>query len=76
MRPVLDGFPWIANNLSLVFDKIGVHLLIAVLALLISIAIALPHRRLARPRPPRRVRRDQRLERRPRAAVAGRDRDR
>ena len=42
MRPVIDGFPWITDNLSLVFDKTGVHLLIAVLALLISIAIATP----------------------------------
>jgi osmoprotectant transport system permease protein len=42
MRPVLDGFPWITDNLSLVFDKVGVHLLIAGLALLIAIAIATP----------------------------------
>jgi osmoprotectant transport system permease protein len=42
MKPVLDGFPWITDNLSLVFDKTGVHLLIATLALLISIAIATP----------------------------------
>jgi osmoprotectant transport system permease protein len=42
MRPVLDGFPWITDNLSLVFDKVGVHLLIAGLALVIAIAIATP----------------------------------
>ena len=42
MKPVLDGFPWITDNLSLVFDKTGVHLLIATLALLLSIAIATP----------------------------------
>jgi len=42
MRPVLDGFPWITDNLSLVFDKVGVHLLIAGLALMIAIAIATP----------------------------------
>jgi osmoprotectant transport system permease protein len=42
MRPVLDGFPWITDNLSLVFDKVGVHLLIAGVALLIAIAIATP----------------------------------
>jgi osmoprotectant transport system permease protein len=42
MRPVLDGFPWITDNLSLVFDKTGVHLLIAALALLIAIAVATP----------------------------------
>jgi osmoprotectant transport system permease protein len=42
MKPVLDGFPWITDNLSLVFDKTGVHLLIAGLALLIAIAIATP----------------------------------
>jgi osmoprotectant transport system permease protein len=42
MRPVLDGFPWITDNLSLVLDKTGVHLLIAALALLIAIAIATP----------------------------------
>jgi osmoprotectant transport system permease protein len=42
MKPVLDGFPWITDNLSLVFDKVGVHLLIAGLALLIAIAIATP----------------------------------
>jgi osmoprotectant transport system permease protein len=42
MRPVLDGFPWISHHLSLVFDKLGVHLLIAGIALAIAIAIALP----------------------------------
>jgi osmoprotectant transport system permease protein len=42
MRPVLDGFPWITDNLSLVFDKVGVHLLIAGLALVIAIAVATP----------------------------------
>jgi osmoprotectant transport system permease protein len=42
MRPVLDGFPWITDNLSLVFDKTGVHLLIAAYALLIAIAVATP----------------------------------
>jgi osmoprotectant transport system permease protein len=42
MKPVLDGFPWIAHHTSLVFDKVGVHLLIAGLALLIAIAIATP----------------------------------
>jgi osmoprotectant transport system permease protein len=42
MKPVLDGFPWITDNLSLVFDKTGVHLLIAALALLIAIVVATP----------------------------------
>jgi len=42
MRPVLDGFPWIAHHLSLVFDKLGVHLLIAGIALAVAIAIATP----------------------------------
>jgi osmoprotectant transport system permease protein len=42
MKPVLDGFPWIAHHVSLVFDKVGVHLLIAGLALTIAIAIATP----------------------------------
>jgi osmoprotectant transport system permease protein len=42
MKPVLDGFPWIAHHVSLVFDKVGVHLLIAGLALVIAIAIATP----------------------------------
>jgi osmoprotectant transport system permease protein len=42
MKPVLDGFPWITDHLSLVFDKTGVHLLIAAIALLIAIAIATP----------------------------------
>jgi len=42
MRPVLDGFPWIGHHLSLVFDKVGVHLLIASIALVIAIAIATP----------------------------------
>jgi osmoprotectant transport system permease protein len=42
MKPVLDGFPWIWNNLSLVFDKVGVHLLIAGMALGVAIAIATP----------------------------------
>jgi osmoprotectant transport system permease protein len=42
MRPVLDGFPWIWNNLSLVFDKVGIHLLIAAMALVVAIAIATP----------------------------------
>jgi osmoprotectant transport system permease protein len=42
MKPVLDGFPWIADNLSLVFDKVGVHLLIAAIALVVAIAIATP----------------------------------
>jgi osmoprotectant transport system permease protein len=42
MRPVLDGFPWIAHHTSLVADKIGVHLLIAVMALIIAIVIATP----------------------------------
>jgi osmoprotectant transport system permease protein len=42
MKPVLDGFPWIVHNLSLVFDKIGVHLLIACMALVVSIVIATP----------------------------------
>jgi osmoprotectant transport system permease protein len=39
---VLDGFPWIVHHLSTVFDKVGVHLLIAGLALIIAIAIATP----------------------------------
>jgi osmoprotectant transport system permease protein len=42
MKPVLDGFPWIAHNLSLVFDKVGVHLLIAAMALVVAIVIATP----------------------------------
>jgi osmoprotectant transport system permease protein len=42
MKPVLDGFPWITDHLALVFDKTGVHLLIAAIALLIAIAIATP----------------------------------
>jgi len=42
MKPVLDGFPWIVHNLSLVFDKIGVHLLIACMALVVAIVIATP----------------------------------
>jgi osmoprotectant transport system permease protein len=42
MKPVLNGFPWITDNLSLVFDKTGVHLVFAVLALFVSIVIALP----------------------------------
>jgi osmoprotectant transport system permease protein len=42
MRPVLNGFPWISHHTSLVFDKTGVHLLIAGLALVIAIAIATP----------------------------------
>ena len=42
MKPVLDGFPWIAHNLSLVIDKVGVHLLIAGIALVVAIAVATP----------------------------------
>jgi osmoprotectant transport system permease protein len=42
MRPVLDGFPWIGHHVSLVFDKLGVHLLIAGIALAVALAIALP----------------------------------
>jgi osmoprotectant transport system permease protein len=42
MKPVLDGFPWIWNNLSLVFDKVGVHLVIASMALVVAIVIATP----------------------------------
>jgi osmoprotectant transport system permease protein len=42
MKPVLDGFPWIADNLSLVLDKTEVHLVIAAIALLIAIVIATP----------------------------------
>lgn len=42
MKPVLNGFPWIGNHLSLVLDKLGVHLLIAGVALAVAIAIALP----------------------------------
>ena len=29
MKPVLDGFPWIGHHLSLVFDKLGVALAVA-----------------------------------------------
>jgi osmoprotectant transport system permease protein len=42
MKPVLDGFPWIGHHLALVFDKLGVHLLIAGIALAVAIAIATP----------------------------------
>jgi osmoprotectant transport system permease protein len=42
VKPVLDGFPWIGHHLSLVFDKLGVHLLIAGIALAVALAIALP----------------------------------
>ena len=42
MKPVLDGFPWIGHHLSLVFDKVGVHLWIAGAALVISIVVAMP----------------------------------
>jgi osmoprotectant transport system permease protein len=42
MKPVLNGFPWIGHHLSLVFDKLGVHMLIAGIALAVAIAIALP----------------------------------
>jgi osmoprotectant transport system permease protein len=42
MKPVLDGFPWIADHLSLVLDKTEVHLVIAAIAMVIAIAIATP----------------------------------
>jgi len=42
MKPVLDGFPWIGHHLTLVFDKLGVHLLISGIALAVAIAIATP----------------------------------
>jgi osmoprotectant transport system permease protein len=42
MRPVLDGFPWIGHHTSLLLDKLGVHLLIAGIALAVAIAIATP----------------------------------
>lgn len=42
MKPVLDGFPWIAHHASLLLGRTGVHLVIAGVALLISIVIATP----------------------------------
>ena len=71
----LDAFQFMGDNLSLLLEKTWDHILLSAAAIGVSLVHRDPAGRLARAPAPGLVRRDQRVQHRPRAAQPGRHRD-